>query len=74
MSSRLVVWLNDDVAAEIYGTPFSPVQKQAVYNAMRTLSRRGLVVLNPQCLTEYGFPECRHRARLADTASSTQVS
>jgi hypothetical protein len=74
LSSRLVVWLNDDVAAEIYGTPFSPVQKQAVYNAMRTLSRRGLVVLNPQCLTEYGFPECRHRARLADTASSTQVS
>jgi hypothetical protein len=54
LSSRLVVWLYDEVSAEVYGRPFSPVQKQALYNAMGTLSRRGLVVLNPQCLTAHG--------------------
>jgi hypothetical protein len=59
------VWLYDDVAKRIYGLPFSPVQQQAMYNAMRTLARRGLVVLQPYSLTAYGMPEARHRVRLA---------
>jgi hypothetical protein len=59
------VWLYDDVAAEVYGRPWEPLQFQALYNAMRSLARRNLVVLNPQCLTKYGFPEGRQRARLA---------
>jgi hypothetical protein len=59
------VWLYDEVADEIYGKPYSPMQKQAMYNAIRTLARRGLVELQPYSLTAYGMPEARHRVRLA---------
>jgi hypothetical protein len=57
--------LYDDIAAEIYGFDYSPVQMQALFNAMRTLARRGLVELQPYSLTAYGMPEARHRVRLA---------
>jgi hypothetical protein len=57
--------LYDDIAAEIFGSDYSPVQRQALFNAMRTLARRGLVELQPYSLTAYGMPEARHRVRLA---------
>lgn len=53
-----------DIAAEIYGSDYSPVQRQALFNAMRSLAGRGMVVLQPYSLTAYGMTESRHRVRL----------
>jgi hypothetical protein len=43
--------------------------QQALYNAMRTLARRKLVILQPYSLTAYGLPMARHRVRLAENPS-----
>ena len=62
-------WLYVDVEREVYVAEVSPIQRQALQNSFKTLARRQLVTLNPpNCVSEWGQPEMRERARLTDPA------
>jgi hypothetical protein len=59
------VWVYDVLAPEVFGGETKPNERQALTNAMRSLSRRNLVVLDPPSRNEWGIPDQRPRAKLA---------